>query len=145
MIQMKISTAWMHIAVVLIIGLGGCAGLPDSPNDTPLPPPESADPVTAQLILEGNRLFTRQNLRDAAMKYQAALDALSSLGEAHYNLGLALYKRGLYREARPHFKKAAQLEPFNKVIRNAPPFRAYRPVQPAPEKESHDGHYGHHH
>ncbi len=116
-----------------------------SGKDAPLSPPEYADSVAAQHMLEGNQFFSRQRLRDAATKYQAAIDAQSSLGEAHYNLGLALYKRGLYADARPHFKKAAQLEPYNTVIRNAPPFRKYGTVKTKTENETHDGHYGHQH
>ena len=136
----------MWIGFLLSVFVPGCAsGLTSSGKDAPLPPPEYADSVAAQHIVEGNRLFFRQRLRDAATKYQAAIDAQSSLGEAHYNLGLALYKRGLYADARPHFKKAAQLEPYNTVIRNAPPFRKYGTVKTKTENETHDGHFGHQH
>jgi tetratricopeptide (TPR) repeat protein len=79
------------------------------------------------------------------MKYQEAINVQFSLGEAHYNLGLALYRRSLYAEARPHFKKAAQLEPFNEVIWNAPPFRKYGTVEPNTPPPAPDGHFGHQH
>jgi tetratricopeptide (TPR) repeat protein len=125
--------------------IDGCAGTPQSPKDEPLPPPENALPLVAPLIIEGNRLFAKRDFREAATKYEAAIKAQSSSGEAHYNLGLALSKRSLYSEARPHFEKAAELEPFNTVIRNAPPFRKYTTVEPSTPEPASDGHMGHQH
>lgn len=125
--------------------VGGCAGSPHTFLDEPLPPPGQADPMVAALISEGNRFFFRKMFRDAEMKYQEAIDIQSSLGEAHYNLGLALSQRRLFSEARPHFEKAAELEPFNQVIRNAPPFRKYELPATTIQEPAHDGHMGHQH
>jgi len=133
----------LYLLVVVIIG--GCAGHTAHQKDQPLDPRVGADAEAAAYILEGNHFFSGQRFRDAAMKYQEAINVQSSLGEAHYNLGLALYRRSLYVEARPHFKKAAQLEPFNKVIRNAPPFRKYGTVGTKTDNEPLDEHYGHQH
>jgi len=139
--------SWIGSFLVIILMTGGCAGTSQPPQDEPLPPPENALPLVAPLIIEGNRLFAKRDFREAATKYEAAIKAQSSSGEAHYNLGLTLSKRNLYSEARPHFEKAAELEPFNPVIRNAPPFRKYEPVAPRnPEPEpASDGHMGHQH
>jgi Tfp pilus assembly protein PilF len=136
---------WIGFFLVIILMIGGCAGTPQSPKDEPLPPPENALPLVAPLIIEGNRLFAKRDFREAATKYEAAIKAQSSSGEAHYNLGLALSKRSLYSEARPHFEKAAALEPFNTVIRNAPPFRKYTTVEPSTPEPASDGHMGHQH
>ena len=133
----------LYLLVVLIIG--GCAGQTAHKKDQPLDPRVGADAEAAAYILEGNHFFAQQRYRDAASKYEAAIKSQSSLGEAHYNLGLALYRRSLYAEARPHFKRAAQLEPFNKVIRNAPPFRKYGTVETKTDNEPLDEHYGHQH
>jgi len=61
------------------------------------------------------------------------------MSEAHYNLGLALKKQGLYKEARVHFTRTVKLEPHNPVYRNAPSFRRYEEVtsEPEPEPDSH--------
>ncbi len=82
--------------------------------------------------------FSGKRYRDAARKYESAIKVQPTLGEAYYNLGLALYRRGLYAEARPHFEKAAQLEPYNQVIRNAPPFRKYGTPKPKANDEPRD-------
>jgi len=134
---------FLYLLVVLIIG--GCAGQTAHQKDQPLDPRVGADAEAAAYILEGNHFFAQQRYRDAVSKYEAAIQSQSSLGEAHYNLGLALYRRSLYAEARPHFKRAAQLEPFNKVIRNAPPFRKYGTVETKTDHEPLDEHYGHQH
>lgn len=136
---------WIGFLLVIILMIGGCAGTPPSLKDEPLPPPENTLPLVAQLIIDGNVLFAKRDFREAIWKYEAAINAQSSSGEAHYNLGLALTKRGLYSEARPHFEKAAELEPFNMVIRNAPPFRKYTTVEPSTPEPASDGHMGHQH
>jgi tetratricopeptide (TPR) repeat protein len=127
------------ICLLFVVIIGGCAG---HKKNQPLELRVDADTEAAAYILEGNHFFAGKRYRDAAMKYEAAIKVQSTLGEAHYNLGLALYRRGLYAEARPHFKKAAHLEPFNQVIRNAPPFRKYGTPKPKAKEEPRDD-YGH--
>lgn len=135
---------WVQYALLLVM-MSGCAETSHPSGDEPLPPPEYANNLVAPLIMEGNRLYMKKMFRDAETKYQEAIEIQSSLGEAHYNLGLALSKRSLYSEARPHFEKAVELEPFNQVIRNAPPFRKYEPPAPSIPEPAHDGHAGHQH
>ncbi|MEX2493252.1 MAG: tetratricopeptide repeat protein [Nitrospirales bacterium] len=136
------SGIWFFLVILVI---GGCAGTHQSTQDEPLPPPENANPLVAQLIIDGNGLFAKRDFREAVWKYEAAINAQSASGEAHYNLGLALTKRRLYSEARPHFEKAAELEPFNTVIWNAPPFRRYGTVESSTSTSAPDGHVGHQH
>ena len=81
--------------------------------------------------------------QEAAKHYGAALHAQSSLGEAHYNLGLILHSQGLFVGARIHFMRAAKLEPGNPAIRNAPPLRQYGTVEQDTSEQSSDGHMGH--
>ncbi len=133
------------LCMLFMVIIGGCAGQSSQQKDQPLEPQIGTDAEAAAYILEGNHFFTGKRYRDAATKYEAAIKVQSTLREAHYNLGLALYRQSLYAEARPHFKEAAQLEPFNQVIRNAPPFRKYGTVETKTDDGSLDGHYGHQH
>lgn len=143
MIRRKMPT--MTMLGVLSVLVMGCVGAPNPQKDQPLSPPAYADPVAATAIQEGNRLFSLWDLRGASKHYEAAIQAQSSLGEAHYNLGLALHQQGRFVESHPHFRRAAKLEPGNLVIRNAPPFRTYGTVEQDTEPESFDGHSGHRH
>ena len=118
---------WIGI-FLMVLGIGGCAGTPQAPQDEPLPPPENALPLVAQLIIDGNRLFAEHRWTAAIGKYEEATQAQPKLAEAHYNLGLALYRKGPVSAARPHFIEAADLAPGHPVMWNAPPFRKYGSV-----------------
>ena len=115
-----------------MVVLGGCAGASQSPQDGPLPPPENASPLAAQLIIDGNRLFAEHRWTAAIEKFKEATQAQPNLAEAHYNLGMALYRKGPVSAASPHFIEAAHLAPGHPVIGNAPPFRTYGTVEPEP-------------
>ncbi len=135
---------WMSVLLVVLV-LGGCAGTTQAPQDEPLPPPEQASPPVAQLLLEGNRLFAQHRWTSAIIKYEEAVQAQPKLAEAHYNLGMALYKKGPVSAARPHFIEVADLAPGHPVIWNAPPFRKYGTVEPSTPASAPDGHMGHSH
>ena len=136
---------WIGFFLVIILMIGGCAGTPQAPQDEPLPPPENALPLVAQLIIDGNRLFAEHRWTAAIGKYEEAIQAQPKLAEAHYNLGMALYKKGPVSAARPHFIEAADLAPGHPVIWNAPPFRKYGTVESSTPASSSDGHVGHQH
>lgn len=135
---------WMGVFLVVWV-IGGCAGTPQAPKDEPLPPPENAIPLVAQLILDGNRLFAEHRWTSAVLKYEEAVQAQPTLAEAHYNLGMAIYKKGPVSAARPHFIEAADLAPGHPVIWNAPPFRKYGTVESSTPAPAPDGHMGHQH
>jgi Flp pilus assembly protein TadD len=99
----------------------------------------------AQLLLDGNRLFAEHRWTAAIMKYEEATQAQPTLAEAHYNLGMALYRKGPVSAASPHFIEAADLAPGDPIIWNAPPFRKYGTVEPSTPVPSSDGHMGHQH
>jgi len=136
---------WIGFLLVIILLVGGCAGAPQSSQDEPLPPPENALPLVAQLILDGNRLFAEHRWTAAIGKYEEAIHAQPKLAEAHYNLGMALYRKGPVSAAHPHFIEAADLAPGHPVIWNAPPFRKYGTVEPNTPAPAPDGHMGHQH
>jgi tetratricopeptide (TPR) repeat protein len=135
---------WMGIFLI-VLGIGGCATAPQPPQNEPLPPPENATPLVAQLLLDGNRLFAQHRWTSAIIKYEEAVQTQPTLAEAHYNLGMALYKKGPVSAARPHFIEAADLAPGHPVIWNAPPFRKYGTVESNIPTEAPDGHFGHQH
>jgi tetratricopeptide (TPR) repeat protein len=130
---------------LLVLEIGGCAGTPQPPQDEPLPPPENAIPLVAPLIIEGNRLFAEHRWTAAIGKYEEATQAQPKLAEAHYNLGMALYRKGPVSAARSHFIQAADLAPGHPVIWNAPPFRKYGTVEQSTPAPAPDGHIGHQH
>lgn len=131
---------------ILLACLSGCAA--DQRHDrqnTVLAPPPNADPKAVAALMEGNRLFSERQWTAAIRKYEKAIQLQPTLAEAHYNLGWTLYSKGEFKDARPHFIEAATLAPAHPVIRNAPPFRRYEPVAPAPPEKAFDGHMGHQH
>jgi Flp pilus assembly protein TadD len=97
------------------------------------------------LILEGNQRFAEHRWTAAIGKFEKAVQVQPKLAEAHYNLGLALYRKGPVSAARPHFIEAADLATGHPVIWNAPPFRKYGTVEPTIPTSAPDGHMGHQH
>jgi len=135
----------ISLGMLFVLIIGGCAGHTPHEVDQPLAPRADADPEAAEDILEGNRLFAEHQWEAAIKQYEAAINAQSSAAEAHYNLGLTLNKQGRYSDSRPHFIRAAKLEPRHPVIRNAPPFRQYGHGETDSEDQASDGDYGHQH
>ncbi len=135
---------WMGF-ILVVLWIGGCAGPSPHPKDEPLPPPKHATSLAAQLILEGNQRFAEHRWTAAREKYKEAIQAQPKLAEAHYNLGLTLYRKGPVAAARPHFMEAANLAPGHSVIWNSPPFRKYGTVEPPAPEGGSDGHMGHQH
>lgn len=137
--------SWVGYLLLAVLWLGGCAGAPPSHQEGPLPPPEQATPLVAKMILEGNQRFAEHRWTAAIGKYEEAIQAQPKLAEAHYNLGLTLYRKGPVAAARAHFIEAANLAPGHPVIWNAPPFRRYGNVETDSEEQASDGHMGHQH
>ena len=119
------------LVLILFLVIVGCATHSHQHHEDPtLRPPKNADPVAAQALLEGNRLFGDHQWTAAIKKYKEAVQTQPSLAEAHYNLALTLDQQGRFSESRVHYKEAADLAPGNKVIWNAPPFRQFGTVEP---------------
>ena len=72
---------------------------------------------------QGVTAYEQGRWQEAKEHFEAAVQASPVLAEAHYNLGMVLSKMGAEQEAYPHFMKAANLEPGNDAIMNAPPLR----------------------
>lgn len=133
------------LTILLFLLVAGCA-TPSTPKvEQTLSPPAKADPVAAQALLEGNKLFAEHQWTAAKRKFTAAIQAQPTLAEAHYNLALTLEQQGIFLESRAHYKKAADLAPGHPVILNAPPFRHYGTVESDTTDQVSDGHAGHSH
>lgn len=107
--------------------------------------PSSADDVAAHHNAAGIQAYKQKQWDRAREHFEGAVKIAPSLAEAHYNLGMVLYRQGKDAEAGPHFLKAAALAPENDVIQNAPPFtKVEAPSRPS-EPSSISGGQGHSH
>lgn len=116
----------MNATLVSLIGmwfLVACAS-PLSKPLTVLQAPAGVSPAVAAQLDRGNALFSAQKWSEAEQAFRQTIAAEPSLAEAHYNLATTLYRTGKKVEAKKHFMEAANLAPGNKVIWDAPPFRA---------------------
>lgn len=107
--------------------------------------PSSADDVAAHHNAEGIQAYKQEQWDRAKEHLEVAVKIAPSLAEAHYNLGMVLYRQGKDAEANPHFLKAAALAPGNDVIQSAPPFsKVEAPSRPSGPSGMSDG-QGHSH
>jgi len=116
--------------LILLVNLG-CVSDKSAPLMV-LDPPSNTTIQVQAFFTEGNQLFREGRWEGARKQFQEAVQAQPDLAEAHYNLGLAMNKMGDRAGAKPHFIKAANLAPGDKVIWNSPPLRKYGNVPDKP-------------
>ena len=109
--------------VVVPIVLIMCSGCQSTSPPTLLSAPTGVIAKAAQHNEEGILAYKRNQWVQAKQHFEAAITAMPSLAEAHYNLGMVLYRLGAVREGDAHFTKAADLAPGNTVIWESPPLR----------------------
>lgn len=85
---------------------------------------------------QGTRAYQKRQYETAKTYFEEAVAAAPTSGEAHYNLGLALFALGADGEARDHFIEAANLAPGNKVIWDSPALRPYGDPEPTMKKKT---------
>ena len=137
----------MRRGMLLIVVLAGMVigdGCQSAPKRMALPAPAGTNAGAARHNDEGIQAFQQQQWERAKQHFEAAIAASPELAEAHYNLGLVLYRLRATQEGDAHFIEAANLAPGNKVIWDAPPLKNVA----VPEKETtlpaSDGHmHGH--
>jgi tetratricopeptide (TPR) repeat protein len=127
------------LTAVLGMALSGCQHKP-----TPRVPLELKPGVSASAIShtgEGTQAYQAGRFAEAKEQFQAALASAPDSGEAHYNLGLALFALGEADQAREQFIEGANLAPGNKVIWDSPALRPYGSPEPVTSKPKADSSY----
>ena len=118
------------LAMVLVAGwLSACASEPKAKGRQPLPLAPNAPQAAQQATSQGTTAYLAGQYEEAKAAFVQAVSAAPNSGEAHYNLGLALFKLGDTDVAREHFMQAANLSPGNKVIWDSPALSAYGAVE----------------
>lgn len=113
------------IGVALCFGLHACLSEPKpKPREPLMLGPTVARPAL-DATTQGTKAYLGGRYDEAKSFFAQAVSAAPSSGEAHYNLGLALFKLGDTEEARAHFIQAANLSPGNKVIWDSPALSPY--------------------
>lgn len=126
------------LALLLVSGLSACASEQKVKVREPLPLSPSVAPNAQQFTSQGSSAYLAGRYDEAKGLFAQAVSAAPSSGEAHYNLGLALFKLGDTDTARDHFIQAANLAPGNKIIWDSPalsPYSSPNPNIPKKEKE----------
>jgi tetratricopeptide (TPR) repeat protein len=122
-----------HVLLFVMVAsvIGGCASTPKSAQ-TVLPAPAGTSAAAVRHHDEGILAYQQGQWESAKQHFEAAITASPELAEAHYNLGMVLYRLGALREGDAHFITAANLAPGDKIIWNSPPLAGV----PVPEKDS---------
>jgi Flp pilus assembly protein TadD len=76
---------------------------------------KSSEQAAAFATNSGRRLLNAGDLDGAISQFRAAIQSLPGYAPAHYQLGLALQRKGAKREASKEFQEAAELDPHLKV------------------------------
>jgi len=113
------------LALVLVSGLSACASEPKPKDREPLMLSPSAAPNAQQLTSHGSSAYMAGRYDEAKGLFTQAVSAAPNSGEAHYNLGLSLFKLGDTGAARDQFMQAANLAPGNKTIWDSPALSPY--------------------
>lgn len=124
------------LVLLLVSGLSACASEPKVKVREPLLLSPSVAPNAQQFTSQGSSAYQAGRYDEAKGLFAQAVSAAPGSGEAHYNLGLALFKLGDTDTARDHFIQAANLAPGNKVIWDSPALSPYSSPDPnIPKKE----------
>jgi len=118
--------AFAIAALLLAGGLSACASDANKVKvREPLGLALSVAPNAQQYAAQGSSAFLAGRYDEAKALFAQAVSAAPNSGEAHYNLGLVLFRLGETDAAREHFIQAANLAPGNKVIWDSPALSPY--------------------
>jgi tetratricopeptide (TPR) repeat protein len=130
-------SAMTMVALLVVWGLSACAGESKKVKvREPLMLSPSVVPNAQQYTSQGSSAYLAGRYDEAKALFTQAASAAPNSGEAHYNLGLALFKLGDSDAAREQFFQAGVLAPGNKVIWDSPAHSPYgSPDGNIPKKE----------
>ncbi len=124
------------LIICLLLWLPACASSKEKPKPRmPLPVALSTPRPVIQATQQGTQEYQGGHFEEAKTYFEQAVAGAPQSGQAHYNLGLALFALGETDEAREHFIEAANLEPGNKVIWDSPALRPYGDPDPSIPKK----------
>ena len=137
----------MHSTAVgvlaLVIGLLLESGCQSAPARKLLSAPPGVSAQAVEHNEAGIRAYDQSQWEQARQHFEEAITAAPSLAEAHFNLGMALYKLRAFKDGDRHFIEAANLAPGNKVIWNSPALKHVAVPEKEPPAEA--GDHGHAH
>ncbi len=109
-IHMKLQAKFLFGMLLILMGQG-CVT-----TTGPLATLPIVSPTASDLNLSGIKAYQRGKWELARQHFLEAVDADSSLPEAHFNLALTLHKLGRHSRATEHFQIAGSLAPSNDSI-----------------------------
>jgi tetratricopeptide (TPR) repeat protein len=118
-------SAVMLLALLPALSLFACASESKVKAREPLTLSPSLPPTVQQYTSQGSSAYQAGQYDQAKALFTQAVSAAPNSGEAHYNLGLALFKLGDTEAAREQFLQAGVLAPGNKVIWDSPAHSPY--------------------
>ncbi len=118
-------SAVMMLALLPVLSLSACASESKVKAREPLTLSPSLPPTAQQYTSQGSSAYQAGQYDQAKALFAQAVSAAPNSGEAHYNLGLALFKLGDTEAAREQFLQAGVLAPGNKVIWDSPAHSPY--------------------
>ena len=113
-------------AVLVLVGAMVGLGCQSTPKRTVLAAPAGTNAAAARHNEEGIHAYQQQQWESAKQHFEAAVTIFPEFAEAHYNIGMTLYRLKAMQEGDAHFIKAANLAPGNKMIWDAPPLRGVK-------------------
>lgn len=134
----------MRYREIVVMAMAGLTllgfGCQSTPKRMILPAPAGTNAAAARHNDEGFQAYQQQQWESAKQHFKAAIAASPELAEAHYNLGMTLYRLKAMQEGDAHFIQAADLAPGNKVIWDAPPLKSVKVPDREVSGTSSDGH-----
>ena len=120
----------------LLLCLAACSGTEKVKPRAPLALSPGLPAAAIQHTEQGTQAYLQGRYDEAKVHFEQAVALAPTSGEAHYNLGLALFAIGASEQAREEFIQAANLAPGNKVIWDSPALRPFGTPDPTIKKET---------
>ncbi len=113
------------MTIACVAGVTACASSNKPVPRTPLRLAAGVSTAALSATQTGSAAYDRGDFAQARVSFEEAVKEAPQSGEAHYNLGLALYALGESGHARQEFIQAANLAPGHRVIWDSPALRPY--------------------